>query len=385
MGFAEGFARGLQGSLERREDRKEKEKEAARLEAARRNEFTFRLNANVESAKAQKKDVRTQIGIDSAQRFDLLNPVDEDTVDISVRSNKRNIFVNGSIAAGGSTQYEASLSADRARNQSKQNASDFTRVMALLTPEDQKRAARIKAGLDPQAAKVVANRTFNGKDGAVYIYNPNTDKFRIAEVDGVQLTAENTTANLVERAGQKEIVIQQAKLTVKTIGEGVKTLASINQNVLNIDQAISAIDDGADTGVIESFFPSITAASIKLDQIQGNLGLDVVGAVTFGALSAGELKLAMSVALPTNLQEGELRKWLVAKKEAQQKLSAYFGRQISFLNKGGTVVGFIEQEEATRDAATKDSDQKLAAIRPTGKDEQGNPWDFVNGVWVKRK
>ena len=260
MGFAEGFARGLQGSLERREDRKEKEKEAARLEAARRNEFTFRLNANVESAKAQKKDVRTQIGIDSAQRFDLLNPVDEDTVDISVRSNKRNIFVNGSIAAGGSTQYEASLSADRARNQSKQNASDFTRVMALLTPEDRKRAARIKAGLDPQAAKVVANRTFNGKDGAVYIYNPNTDKFRIAEVDGVQLTAENTTANLVERAGQKEIVIQQAKLTVKTIGEGVKTLASINQNVLNIDQAISAIDDGADTGVIESFFPRIKAA-----------------------------------------------------------------------------------------------------------------------------
>jgi lysophospholipase L1-like esterase len=54
--------------------------------------------------------------------------------------------------------------------------------------------------------------------------------------------------------------------------------------------------------------------------MRSRLGLDVVGAVTFGALSEGELNLALDVALPTDLSPPDLKKWVLNKKAAQEKV-----------------------------------------------------------------
>jgi len=116
--------------------------------------------------------------------------------------------------------------------------------------------------------------------------------------------------------------------------------------VRNLDRAIAAIDEGATTGAIESrFFPTIRTATINLEQVQKELGLDVIGAVTFGALSKGELDLALETALPTRLQPPELRAFLEGKKAAQEKLRAYYAEQIDFLDQGGTVAGFMRQQQ----------------------------------------
>ena len=69
--------------------------------------------------------------------------------------------------------------------------------------------------------------------------------------------------------------------------------------------------------------------------MKNQLGLDVVGSVTFGALSEGELNLALSTALPTGLEGPELVKWAEDKIEAQEKLSAYLEEQAVFLTQPG--------------------------------------------------
>jgi len=83
------------------------------------------------------------------------------------------------------------------------------------------------------------------------------------------------------------------------------------------------------------------------------MALDVVGATTFGALSAGELALAKDVALPTGLDTDELLVFLDKRKAAQQKLRDYYNEQIQFLDQGGTVAGFLRMKEAQGGQATQ--------------------------------
>ena len=58
-----------------------------------------------------------------------------------------------------------------------------------------------------------------------------------------------------------------------------------------------------------------------------------------------ELDLAQLVALPTNLEPADLRQHLVDKKTAQEKLREYYKVQVDFLDQGGTIAGFLRQQE----------------------------------------
>jgi len=135
-------------------------------------------------------------------------------------------------------------------------------------------------------------------------------------------------------------------LTAKQVGQAFAQIGKIKTNLGNIDDAIKAIDAGANTGVIASKLPNISAASVQLANIRNTLGLDVIGSVTFGALSEGELNLALDTALPTNLAPKELRKYLVDKKTAQTKLAGYLTEQATYLSKkGNSLAGWLEKVE----------------------------------------
>lgn len=166
-----------------------------------------------------------------------------------------------------------------------------------------------------------------------------------------------TSPELTEAVAESESVIKErtkfAELTgssrAKRIDGGFDRIGQINTSIGNIDRAISAIDEGARTGAIESrFFPSIRAASIKLDQLQNEFALDVISGVTLGAISESELELAKQVGLPKDLPEDQLRQYLVDKRAAQEKVRSYFEDQIAFLERGGTVGGFVEQQRQQR-------------------------------------
>jgi len=136
------------------------------------------------------------------------------------------------------------------------------------------------------------------------------------------------------------------ELSSKQVGTAFAEIAKVKKNIGNIDDAIAAIDAGANTGVIASKLPTITAASIQLANVRQQLGLDVIGSVTFGALSEGELNLALDTALPTNLQPKDLRVYLTNKKNSQTKLAGYLTEQATYLTKpGNTLAGWLEKVE----------------------------------------
>lgn len=143
-----------------------------------------------------------------------------------------------------------------------------------------------------------------------------------------------------------------ASSRAKAIDKGFEQIGKIDLGLSNIDAAIEAVNNGANTGFLAKKFPSIKAASVMLDNIQGRMALDVIGAVTFGALSQGELDLAREVALPTGLKGPALVGHLQKRKAAQQKLRDYYGEQIQFLDQGGTVAGFLRSKKRESSSAT---------------------------------
>jgi len=193
---------------------------------------------------------------------------------------------------------------------------------AGLEGEEIEEAARVALGIDPRAI---------GSAEQTIAVDKQLGEL-VAELR--ETLAERT--KFAERTGASRAA---------TIDKGFDSIKNINKNVRNIDRAITALEGGASTGAIESnFFPSIRESSVILDQIQGELALDVVGSVTFGALSKGELDLARATALPTNLQPPELITFLQNKKSAQEKLRTYYESQIDFLDEGGSIAGFLRQQ-----------------------------------------
>jgi len=92
-----------------------------------------------------------------------------------------------------------------------------------------------------------------------------------------------------------------------------------------------------------SMLKSIVPASIELDNVQKRMGLDVIGDVTFGALSKGELDLALSTAMPTDLKPPELRAWLVKKRRAQRVFADYQMKAMIYLRAGGNIIDYIAE------------------------------------------
>lgn len=119
----------------------------------------------------------------------------------------------------------------------------------------------------------------------------------------------------------------------------------------NIDTAIDALDNGADSGMIYNMMPRFDEAGATLQNAMDRMGLDVIGMVTFGALSEGELRLAMSTAVPRNLGPDALRAWLVRRRDAQvQAARALEDAALYLSTPGNTINGWIARNRAMRGA-----------------------------------
>ena len=147
-------------------------------------------------------------------------------------------------------------------------------------------------------------------------------------------------------------------------------LEKIRGNISNLQEVNRLIDEGADTGVIDSQLPSWRASSIALNAARNRLGLDVVGSTTFGALSEAELELALQTALPTNLEQADLKDWVNRKIAAQEKLADYLEQQVAFLSEPGNSqadwLKFIKKEKGAQSEAG-------APAAPSGGVDTGNP------------
>jgi hypothetical protein len=217
---------------------------------------------------------------------------------------------------------------------------EFNTLVTAAGGDDDLRAkaARIELGIDQRAGTGAAPQVVD-VGGVPHIFDRNKQKLVEAEIDGKAVTTDSVAASEGKIAATKKANESAIDMSNKAIEQ----LGSVRTSIANYDDAIKSIDDGAATGAVQSFFPSVKAASVELDNIRGRLGLDIIGGTTFGALSESELKFALDTALPTKLDGPELRAWLVRKKAAQEKLSQELESAAIYLGKpGNTPAGYLE-------------------------------------------
>lgn len=241
----------------------------------------------------------------------------------------------------------------------------FEGLIEGFTPEEQDNARKIKAGLKGRA---VSNAVLSAIDSG----------------DITSLAQAKAEIKQAEKFSE-----MSAASRAKTIDKSYDGIQKIDAGIRNIDDALGALGTGAGTGAIEKFFPSIKAASVELENIRGRMALDVVGATTFGALSAGELALAKDIALPTGLNEPELKDYLTRKRDSQMKLRDYYSEQIDFLDQGGTVAGFLRSKERDVPQGQPAQQQQQAQQESqsysegqTATSPDGRRAVYTNGQWV---
>tara|TARA_R110000822_G_scaffold273269_1_gene395737 strand:- start:503 stop:1351 length:849 start_codon:yes stop_codon:yes gene_type:complete len=162
----------------------------------------------------------------------------------------------------------------------------------------------------------------------------------------------------IKEANDFEVEMKRREAGAGEVGKGItqkalKAFDQVPKIETNIDKLMRArqlvVDEGATSGVIQSQFPAWRASTIELRTLQRELGLDVVGSVTFGALSKGELDLALSTALPTNLDGPDLVEWLDRKIESQRRHLTYIRKAAGYLaTDGATLTGWLLELEKNK-------------------------------------
>jgi len=186
-----------------------------------------------------------------------------------------------------------------------------------------------------------------------------------ARAEAIQKAQERGIEIQGARAGRREldkISAQEGKLAL----QGAR---SAQGNIANLKEARRLVaEEGASTGVLQRFLPTFRDSTIALREIQRRLGLDVIGSVTFGALSEGELQLALDTALPTDLSGPALIEYLDRKIVAQEKVAQEQQKLAEYLLRGGDLGTYLAESGAPSPAggATRTADDILAELRASG-------------------
>lgn len=189
-----------------------------------------------------------------------------------------------------------------------------------------------------------------GAGGVQYDLDPITRQARpIVDPSMVASTAGDISASQSGRA-------EAAKQAIQLSGKAFEQLRPVGESIALLDQADAQLASGASTGPVMDILPSVSAASLALDNTQKQLGLNIIQNTTFGALSEKEMKLAMSTGLPTGLKPAELREWIKDKREAQVKLQDYLEEAATYLGKpGNTVSSFMASKKQTGGSSSASS------------------------------
>ena len=225
-------------------------------------------------------------------------------------------------------------------------------------------------GFETQSSQILDGGliVFAGKDGKSKVVRAGTNE----EVTGEEALAAIKEAEdrgieiQTERAGGR----RAATVAVNTSLSAFDQVGKSRANIANLEEARRLVaEEGANTGFLADNFPNWKGSTIALNTVKNELGLDVVGSVTFGALSQGELTLALNTALPTNLSEDKLVDWIDRKITAQRKLQDYLYGQAIYLADGDKTIGDWLRKQRTE----KEERDRIEAVRR----QAGTDFDFT--------
>lgn len=160
---------------------------------------------------------------------------------------------------------------------------------------------------------------------------------------------------IAEQEAEKARLTAQAKTQEKAASESFKQAKAIGMQLNKMDKAIDALNKGAKSGIIQKRLPSFKESTIQLEEAAKELGIEVINSATFGALSAPELQLALDTAMPLNLDENDLKTYLINKKAAVTKLKTSIEDAGIFLSQpGNTIDKWIESQRASQNVSDED-------------------------------
>jgi len=256
-------------------------------------------------------------------------------------------------------------------------AGDNAAAAALQLVDSEGPAAAIKAYINSTMGRTgAANKT-----AASTKQYPNGTTVSVFQ-DGTKQVRDNQ-GNLLEGESASEAIklaqadeIEQARLTefeTKSAAAKAGMVESTVKSIINVDSSLrnyakakralrEAINNGQNiTGLLTQYFPDISVEAAELTNARNALGLDVVGSVTFGALSKGELDLALTQGLPLGLNEPQLleyieRRELAMKRYRQSLMEA--ARVYADPNKDfNDYLDSIKQKEVTNPYSGKPDDE----------------------------
>lgn len=292
-------------------------------------------------------------GKDASMWTDLLQETNPDQINLGLTR----IFTNTGDA---STMFAQALKEDKAEQfepvlDAKGNIVAQRNVRTgkvIKDPRAIARADKVSLG-EVKSSKILDDGTVINvmKDGST----------TVTDSSGVILSDGETRTSAIRDAQEFGVDIQQRRAKGRELGKGAGKIAltsfesagKIKENVLDLKRGINLIEkEGARTGFISDFLPSMKASTRKFDNLRRKLGLNVVASVTFGALSEGELNLAMDVALPKGMSQEATVKWIKDRVEAQEKLAANLEDAALYLS-DHSVADLIRRNRAMKKSAKK--------------------------------
>lgn len=202
-------------------------------------------------------------------------------------------------------------------------------------------------GFESVIVRVDDNRVINDATGLGLQPVPTTTGMTAQEQ--LNLNLQETRALAQQESAQKEAENMYGQIS------------SLRQNTGTLAQLVDSIDDGATVSLWESWVPTVKGSTARKESLINRLGLEVVSGTTFGALSEGELKLALQVAVPNFTNPADMRKWAKDRMSANKKLEQELTLAVNYLegyNEDGTprtradLRKWLEERSKSKAAAT---------------------------------
>ena len=198
---------------------------------------------------------------------------------------------------------------------------------------------------------------------------------------GNVLVDADTTANNKSKVATAETRAKEnAKNSSEAAKEAYDNLSLAREKIGVYDEAIAALDSNAGTGAVQKYLPSIRAASIRLDNARKRLGLNNLASFK-GSTTEKELDISLDTAIPDNMDEPELKKWLLEQKQRQETQADILQEAVGFLETG-TLGEWLEQREKKSESVTPPS-TSFPPVDGARKAPDGNWYVQKNGKYYR--
>lgn len=183
----------------------------------------------------------------------------------------------------------------------------------------------IQKDLAPGAADTVSGVQYDKDNKAYIVRTPKNGGEPTVQYLGTTRTGPEEVADIETRAMREQ---QQWKLSTERADQAMEKASGMSGMLNSYQQALQAVQAGADSGIISSRLPAFDAQTALLRSAASQLGIGVINSATFGALSEKELDLALKQSIDLSLSTtpdpvtgiSPLEEQIIAKMKATEKL-----------------------------------------------------------------